>query len=82
MRSWNSIEFWLSLVSKPPTVIDSAVAYGMCVWNTARADGRAWWQPRWMMNAEVSHSPSPSTTRPSKSIVKMSRSVISDQCGP
>ena len=47
MRPWKYIAFWLARVSKPPSVIASAVAYGMCVCRTQAASG-----PR-AMRAEV-----------------------------
>ena len=79
---WKYIEFCEMRVSKPPVVRDTAVAYGMCVCSTQRAVARDWCTPRWIMNADVSHSPSPSTTLPSRSIVRMSDARSSDQCGP
>ena len=79
---WKYIAFWLARVSRPASVIAIAVAYGMWVWSTQRAVGRARCTARWIMKAVTSQSPSPSTTRPSRSISRMSAGVISDQCGP
>ena len=81
-RPWKLIAAWLSVVSKPPLVVETAVANGMWVWNTQRADARARWAPRWIMNAVVSHSPSPSTTVPSPSTTSRSDAVSSDHSGP
>ena len=39
MRPWKYIAFWLARVSSPPSVIASAVAYGMCVCSTQCASG-------------------------------------------
>src|SRR5580658_9017375 len=70
------------LLSLPPASIMSAVACGQCTCRMAAWLGLARWPAMWMLRAEASTSPHPSTMPPSPSISRRSSGRISAQWTP